>query len=110
MTQIRSFLIFLLFSVSLSVMGQTLSKQSLLNLGKDEDSMKTYSRQMIIEKTATQRFFADSVFIRMLVRSLKTPHSFYYPFDSLETVSRIYAPDSSFRIFSWEFSRDENFY
>jgi hypothetical protein len=46
----------------------------------------------------------------MLVRSLKTPNSFYYPFDSLVTVSRIYAPDSSFRIFSWQWERDEDYF
>lgn len=72
--------------------------------------MKNYSRAMIMEKTAAQRFAADSVFIRMLVRSLKTPNSFYYPYDSLETVSRIYAPDSSFRIFSWQWERDEDYF
>lgn len=71
--------------------------------------MKIYGRQMIMEPIAAQRFIADSVFIRMLVRALKTPNSFYYPFDSLETISHIYAPDSSFRIFSWQFSRDDDY-
>ncbi len=72
--------------------------------------MKVYGRKMIMEKTASQRFIADSVFIRMLVRSLKTPNSFNYPFDSLQTVSHIYAPDSTFRIFSWQFTRDDDYY
>ena len=72
--------------------------------------MKIYGRKMIMEKTASQRFIADSVFIRMLVRSLKTPNSFNYPFDSLETISHIYAPDSTFRIFSWQFMRDDDYY
>lgn len=72
--------------------------------------MKVYGRKMIMEKNASQRFIADSIFIRMLVKSLKTPKSFDYPFDSLQTVSRIYAPDSSFRIFSWQFTRDEDYY
>lgn len=94
----------------MSSSAQPLSKQNLDNLKKDEDSMKNYSREMISDKTATQRFTADSVFIRMLVRSLKTPNSFYYPFDSLVTVSRIYAPDSSFRIFSWQWERDEDYF
>ncbi|MDQ6813365.1 MAG: hypothetical protein M3040_06505, partial [Bacteroidota bacterium] len=87
-----------------------MSRQNLLALKRDEDSMKNYSRSMIMEKTAAQRFASDSVFIRMLVRSLKTPNSFYYPYDSLETVSRIYAPDSSFRIFSWQWERDEDYF
>ncbi|MCW3109346.1 MAG: hypothetical protein JWQ09_3852, partial [Segetibacter sp.] len=110
MKQIRSFLLFFLIFVAITASSQSLSKASLDNLKKDEDSMKNYSREMIMDKTATQRFTADSVFIRMLVRSLKTPNSFYYPFDSLETVSRIYAPDSSFRVFSWQWARDEDYY
>lgn len=101
---------FVVFSAAISASAQGLSKVNLAALRKDEDSMKNYSREMIMDKTATQRFVADSVFIRMLVRSLKTPNSFYYPFDSLETVSRIYAPDSSFRIFSWQWSRDDDYF
>src|SRR5690349_6881165 len=104
------FLLFFVFSAVLSLNAQRLSSNTLATLKKDEDSMKNYSRQMIMDKTATQRFSADSVFVRMLVRSLKTPNSFLYPFDSLQTVSRIYAPDSSFRIFSWQWSRDDDYY
>ncbi|MCW3081718.1 hypothetical protein [Segetibacter sp.] len=110
MIQVRSLLLILFASVAISVSAQPLSPRTRAKLRKEEDSMKNYSRQMIIEKTATQRFSADSVFIRMLVRSLKTPNSFQYPFDSLETVSRIYAPDSSFRIFSWQWARDDNYF
>lgn len=99
----------LLFAFSISVSAQNV-KTGFNQLKKMEDSMKVYGRKMIMEKTATQRFIADSVFIRMLVRSLKVPHSFRYPFDSLQTVSHIYAPDSAFRIFSWQFSRDDNYY
>ncbi len=109
MTQIRSFLVFFLFA-AISASAQNLSSANYNHLRKDEDSMKMYSRGMILYKTATQRFSADSIFIRMLVRSLKTANSFYYPFDSLETVSRIYAPDSSFRIFSWQWTRDDDYY
>lgn len=100
--------LFLVFSVSVS--AQNLSKQGFNQLKKMEDSMKVYGRKMIMEKTASQRFIADSVFVRMLVRALKTPASFNYPFDSLETVSHIYAPDSTFRIFTWQFTRDEDHY
>ena len=95
---------------SLGVSAQNVPKSGASSLKKMEDSMKAYSRSIIMEKTALQRFTADSVFIRMLVRALKTPHSFDYPFDSLETISRIYSPDSTFRLFSWQFARDENYF
>jgi hypothetical protein len=106
----RLFLAGLLLCLSMAVSAQNLSKTGFNQLKKMEDSMKVYGRKMIMEKTASQRFIADSIFIRMLVRSLKTPNSFNYPFDSLVTVSHIYAPDSTFRIFTWQFTRDEDSY
>lgn len=105
----RFALLGVLFLFSISVPAQSLTKEGFNQIKKIEDSMKIYGRKMIMEKTASQRFAADSVFIRMLVRSLKTPNSFNYPFDSLETISHIYAPDSTFRIFSWQFTRDEDY-
>ncbi|MDB5250048.1 MAG: hypothetical protein JWQ40_4442 [Segetibacter sp.] len=106
----RRFLFVLSSIVSISVSAQKLSSADFTQLTKLEDTLKTYGRQMIMDKTPSQRFTADSVFVRMLVRALKTPNSFYYSFDSLETISHIYPPDSSFRIFSWQFSRDEDYF
>lgn len=48
------------------------------------------------------RLKADSLFTRQLVRALRIPNSFHYAFDSLENISRLYAPDSSFRIITWQ--------
>jgi hypothetical protein len=75
-----------------------------------EDSLKKYSFDIVNAENAESRFRADSQFIRSLVRALKLPHSFYYPFDSLQTISRLYAPDSSFRIFTWQFKKDDMMY
>jgi hypothetical protein len=44
----------------------------------------------------------------MLVRALKTKSSFHYPFESLQTVSIQYSPDSVFRIFTWQLVINEN--
>lgn len=75
-----------------------------------EDSLKGYAYNIVNAESATNRFMADSMFVRLLVRSLKERNSFYYPFDSLTTISRLYAPDSSFRIFTWQFKKDEDVY
>lgn len=75
-----------------------------------EDSLKHFAFNIVNADTAEQRFRADSQFIRSLVRTLRLPNSFYYPFDSLETISRLYAPDSSFRIFTWQFKKDTDLY
>ena len=75
-----------------------------------EDSLKKYSFDIVNAEDAASRFRADSQFIRSLVRTLKLPYSFAYPFDSLQTISRLYAPDSSFRIFTWQFKKDDMMY
>jgi len=80
------------------------------DLVKKEDSLKRFADSMINGVDPSIRFRADSNFVRGLVRSLKTPYSFYYPFDSLETISRLYSPDSTFRIFTWQMKKDEYVY
>lgn len=50
---------------------------------------------------------SDSVFTRTLVRALQIKNSFYYPFDSVVGISKLYAPDSSFRIFTWNLQFDD---
>jgi len=77
------------------------------NLLSREDSLQHFADSMINGIDPAVRFRADSNFVRGLVRSLKTPNSFYYPFDSLQTISRLYAPDSTFRIFTWQLKKDE---
>lgn len=56
------------------------------------------------------RMKADSQFTRVLVRTLQITHSFQFPFDSLLGISKLYAPDSSFRIFSWNLSYDDYYH
>ena len=76
-----------------------------------EDSLKQASNDMVNpDDEFIFRFKADSFFTRGLVNALKVPYSFYYPFDSLESVSKVYAPDSSFRIFTWEVMKDFTYY
>ncbi len=106
----RRIVFLLALLTAFNVHAQRLVKSNYTQLAKAEDTLKTYARNMIIDRDANVRFAADSQFIRSLVRLLRTPYSFDYPFDSLETVSRVYAPDSTFRVFSWQYSRDENYY
>ena len=79
-------------------------------LQRREDSLQQFADKIVNGETPEQRFRADSQFVRSLVRTLRLPHSFYYPFDSLETISRLYAPDSSFRILTWQFKKDDFLY
>ncbi len=88
--------------------AQTFSKSDLTFLKKKEDSLKTVGLKIIQGINASDRFFADSAFTRIFVRALKTPYSFSFAFDSIINVSKLYSPDSSFRIFTWQLQINEN--
>jgi len=75
-----------------------------------EDSLKSLSDSVINAEDPAVRLRCDSQFVRTLVRALKIKNSFYYPFDSLLPISRLYAPDSAFRIFTWQYKRDDLVY
>jgi outer membrane lipoprotein-sorting protein len=100
-------LLFLLFISTLSF-AQGIGKAEIKVLQQKEDSLKTFSAQIIQGINSDNRLNADSLFTRVLVRALKTKNSFRYPFDSLQTVSVLYSPDSVFRIFTWQLVINEN--
>ena len=52
-----------------------------------QDSLKRFADAIVQAREPEQRFRADSFFVRMLVRTLKLNNSFYFPFDSLQTIS-----------------------
>lgn len=99
------FLVFIGMSIDLSAQ---LNSDQLSILQTKEDSLNPIAKSIVQSEDVSIRFRSDSLFTRMLVRALRTPYSFEYPFDSLVTISRLYAPDSSFRIFTWQVSKDEN--
>lgn len=71
-------------------------------LRKKEDSLKNLAVTIIQGRTSSERFDADSEFTKIFVRALKIKNSFYYPFDSLITISQLCPADSSFKIFTWQ--------
>ena len=98
----------LCFLTSLVVPAQSISKADLKVLETKEDSLKLLAEKIIQGVNPIDRLNADSAFTKILVRALKTKNSFNYPFDSLFAISKLYAPDSSFRIYSWQMVINEN--
>ncbi len=72
-----------------------------------EDSLKEWAQYMITDSLPEDRMYSDSVFTRTLVRALQVKNSFYYPFDSVFGISKLYAPDSSFLIYTWNLQLDD---
>lgn len=82
--------------------NRTISKTDLQRISSIEDTLALLSKTFTFDSSLAKRQEACYAFIPAFVRALKPDNSFYYLFDSLETVSKIYAPDSSFRIFTWQ--------
>lgn len=93
------FIVFLFFASNSFGQLSTSEKKA---LQKEEDSLSTISIKIIQGRNSAERFTADSQFTRMFVRALKIKNSFYYPFSSLTTISKLVPKDSSFKIFTWQ--------
>ncbi len=94
--------------LSATSFAQYPSGDDVVSLQQKEDSLKALAFKIVNGQSATIRFVSDSLFTRHFVKALKTPYSFSYPFDSLLTISKLYAPDSSFRIFTWQMVVSDN--
>ena len=105
----KTILFSILFSISfLFCFGQQSQTFNFKKIRLSEDSLKKKAALIMDGIDVSERTTSDSIFIKMLVRALKNKNSFNYPFDSLITISKLYSPDSLFRIFSWHLVIDED--
>jgi hypothetical protein len=105
----RQTFLFIAFSIAVATAAaQGIIKKDYAYLQQKEDTLKDYANKIVNGQSATIRFTNDSLFTRHFVKALKTPYSFEFPFDSIETISKLYAPDSSFRIFTWQMVVNDN--
>ena len=105
---LRKIILILFILPSISANSQVIGSQDLIVLKQKEDSLRQVAAKIVMSREAGERFRSDSLFTRMLVRALKVPNSFLYPFDSIIHISKLYSPDSAFRIFTWQVVRDES--
>ncbi|PSR12097.1 MAG: hypothetical protein DA408_04335 [Bacteroidetes bacterium] len=91
--------------------GQSsISQPDLAALEASEDTLGLLAYAFINDSLEENRFGAVRAFIPTLVKALKRPNSFHYPFEQLHAVSIQYPADSTFRIFTWQLYVDENTY
>ncbi len=94
------FLLLLLVISGSCLQAQRLNPAGYAQLQQRQDSLQYLSQQTFGGKDEDTRQKACDQLIPALVHALKTPYSFYFPFDSLKTVSTQYPKDSTFRIFT----------
>lgn len=106
----KKIILFFLCCYISNVQAQNIPSASLNEIKKLERNIQPLGDSMVFADNWLGRFKADSAFTRGLVQALKQPYSFYYNFDSLKTISKLFAPDSSFKIFTWQVSKDLSYY
>lgn len=99
--------LFILISFSQVTFAQKISAGDLKKLQAKEDTLKEYSFYLNTDTLQEDRMVSDSVFTKVLVRALLVKNSFYFPFDSVLGISKIYSPDTSFRIITWSLTYDD---
>lgn len=104
----KLFTLFFLISATIAH-TQQLTPAEIKQFKIKQDSLKKFAFEIVNGKDAAVRFRSDSNFTRILVRSLLLKNSFRFQFDSLKTISRIYSPDSLFRLFTWQVVRDDDY-
>lgn len=101
------FLGFFILQSTVTLQAQFISATDRRQLKIKEDSLRQIARYMILDSVAAGRLLAYKDFVPTFLRALKIKNSFYYPFDSVLGISKLYAPDSSFRIFTWYLEIDD---
>jgi len=107
------FLCCLLLSGMLTVKGQetgSITEEDREIVADYEDTLQVLSLMMVTDSVEKNRFAAVRKMIPTLVKALQVPNSYSYPFDKLRSISVQYAPDSTFRIFTWQLFVDEDTY
>jgi hypothetical protein len=90
-----------------TIAAQKIAPADLKKLRLKEDSLSWYSEYLNTDSLPEDRMISDSIFTKTLVRALQIKNSFYFPFDSVLGISKLYAPDTSFRIFTWNIVYDD---
>jgi hypothetical protein len=90
------------------IQAQRIAPKDLSYLNSKDDSLKNLGLKIVTGKFLADRIVADSIFTKMFVRALRTKNSFYYNFDSIINISKQYAPDSTFKIYTWQLKVTDN--
>ncbi len=106
----KKWLFILIISAPFATICIAQSNKDKIALANFENTLSIYAQDILNGEEIVDRLRADSFFTKTLVQALKIPFSFHYPFNSLKTISSIYAPDSSFRIITWQLMKDFSYY
>ncbi|MCX6209382.1 MAG: hypothetical protein NTZ59_07705 [Bacteroidetes bacterium] len=104
-----SLIIVLALLLGYTTQAQSINADDKVTLKKLESFMQSKADSIINSLDPEIRFASSKDLIQSLVIALKTKHSFQFHFDSVQ-ISKLYSPDSTFRIFTWQVMKDYSYY
>jgi hypothetical protein len=66
--------------------------------------------RMITTKDEDERMLSARNFLITVSRSLRINNSYFFPFDSIKSISKLYSPDGHFRIITWNIALNNGTY
>lgn len=103
----RAKFVTVLFWLTCSCFSQSLTQQETAYFNKKEDSLVKLQNLTFFSKTDSLRLRSNAKFMAMLDEVLLNQLSYYYPFDSLKEISRLYAGGQKVRIITWNLERPD---
>jgi len=97
------------FSLLLILIGFVPVRSQSVNFDKGL-ALQQIARQIQIDTSIKGKIYADSLFTRKLVSTLKNGFSFKYDFDSLTSIKIIKSPDDKFKIYTWQIDLGDGTY
>lgn len=72
-----------------------------------EDSLQHIQERVFKSKKESNRFEANKQFLSLWASILKDEKSMQFPFDSINEIYHLYAPDKKFRIITWNIFKED---
>ncbi len=67
-----------------------------------EKELAAMAKDILLHDSLTYKISQNKAFARLMISTLQRPESYFYPWDSLPTISVLKAEDDAFRIFTWQ--------
>lgn len=83
-----------------------LDSASLDSLNDLEIRLEGLGQSMITSRDEKERLTSAYHFVKTMIRALKVPNSYFYPFDTIKNISVLVAPDNHFRVITWNLVLD----
>ncbi|MFN3940661.1 MAG: hypothetical protein ACK4IY_08725, partial [Chitinophagales bacterium] len=101
---------FLFFHAAANAQIEKMDPADVVTMRQYEDTLRWLGDSLAYSNSWEIREAAAVQMVRTVVQALKTPNSFYFPFDSQMMITAVYPESNDFRIISWPLKLKDHTY